>query len=169
MKRTITITNQALQYLYTLVWFIKAKDIDSVRKINRIYSSIEPTVIEYEKKWQEIFNEWKKVAWMFKFAKEQHENTLNGDGYKTSEDQKTAEEKLSQGEKDIEAFNKQLQEHDAQKVEIDFEAEAFAFLKIQLEVVLVNYKSEDGQEWINGRKDLILIEAIFDAFENVAK
>ena len=48
MKRTIKITNKALQYLYVLVWSIKAKDIDSVRKVNRIYKSIEPLVIEFE-------------------------------------------------------------------------------------------------------------------------
>lgn len=169
MKRTIKITNKALQYLYVLVWSIKAKDIDSVRKVNRIYKSIEPLVIEFEQEGKKLFDEWKKVAWMYKFAKEQHENTLKGDGYKTSEEQETAEAKLSQGEKDVDEFNKQLQELDKKIIEVDFEAEAFAFLTIQIQVVLANYVDKEGNDGINGRQDLLLIEEIFDAFESFAK
>ena len=91
---------------------------------------------------------------MYKFAKEQHENTLKGDGYKTSEEQETAEAKLSQGEKDVDEFNKQLQELDKKIIEVDFEAEAFAFLTIQIQVVLANYVDKEGNDGINGRQDL---------------
>lgn len=166
MKKQIALTNKGLQYLYILTGQILARDIATVKKVNLVFNAIEPTVIAYETKGQDLLKKGKEIQQLVQFANEKHQHAISAKAYETPEAEKEAADKIEQGKKDLEAITVEMTSLDSDKVKVSFDRETFAFLTKAMEGVLGGLKTQDGSEGVCGRKDLLLIEEVFTAIEN---